>query len=228
MHASSVAKLIMIMRKNSYKRTIQHVSFGKDLDVTQRVNELSNLCINSIETITPNDLLNVSSGPRNRILLFDYEESLDLFKQVLNLPLASKNFETILINVPHRLTTEEILRYGHIKGLFYTHEDASKITYGFGEIINGKNWLPRDVASQLIHHYRYVVSANTSTTVVDLTSREIEILRCLQSGASNLEISEDLYITESTVKSHLYQVFRKLSVKNRLQAIAWANQHLLS
>ncbi|WP_269448116.1 LuxR C-terminal-related transcriptional regulator [Marinomonas gallaica] len=56
----------------------------------------------------------------------------------------------------------------------------------------------------------------------------MEILRCLQSGASNLQISEDLFITESTVKSHLYQIFRKLSVKNRLQAIAWANQNLLS
>jgi DNA-binding CsgD family transcriptional regulator len=216
------------MRRNSYKRTIQHVSLGQDLDITERIEALSNLCINPIETIEPKDLMNATAGPRNRILLFDYEESLDLFKQVLNLPLASKNFETILINVPHRLTTEEILKYGHLKGLFYSHEDGNKITYGFGEIINGKNWLPRDVASQLLHHYRYVVSANTCTTVVDLTSREIEILRCLQSGASNLEISDDLYITESTVKSHLYQIFRKLSVKNRLQAIAWANQHLLS
>ncbi|MGF1771998.1 LuxR C-terminal-related transcriptional regulator [Vibrio wakamikoensis] len=216
------------MRRNSYKRTIQHVSLGQDLEVTERIEALSNLCINPIETIEPQDLLNAATGPRNRILLFDYEESLDLFKQVLNLPLASKNFETILINVPHRLTTEEILKYGHLKGLFYSHEDGNKITFGFGEIINGKNWLPRDVASQLLHHYRYVVSANTCTTVVDLTSREIEILRCLQSGASNLEISGDLYITESTVKSHLYQIFRKLSVKNRLQAIAWANQHLLS
>lgn len=218
----------MTMRKNSYKRTIQHVSLGQDHEVTERVKTLSSLCINPIDTIAPNELLNATTGPRNRILLFDYEESLDLFKQILNLPLASKNFETILINVPHRLTTEEILKYGHLKGLFYSHEDSNKITFGFGEIINGKNWLPRDVASQLLHHYRYVVSANTCTAVVDLTSREIEILRCLQSGASNLEISGDLYITESTVKSHLYQIFRKLSVKNRLQAIAWANQHLLS
>jgi DNA-binding NarL/FixJ family response regulator len=216
------------MRRNSYKRTIQHVSLGQDLEVTERIEALSSLCVTPIQTITPTDLLSATTGPRNRILLFDYEESLELFKQVLNLPLASKNFETILIDVPHRLTTDEILKYGHLKGLFYSHEDGNKITLGFGEIINGKNWLPRDVTSQLLHHYRYVVSANTCTAVVDVTSREIEILRCLQSGATNLEISQDLYITESTVKSHLYQIFRKLSVKNRLQAIAWANQHLLS
>ncbi len=201
----------------------------KRTQVNQRVKRLSHLSINAIEAITPQDLLSTTSGSRNRILLFDYEESLDLFQQVLNLPLdQAKILRPYLINVPHRLTTEEIHRYGHIKGLFYSHEDAKKIVIGLGEIINGKNWLPREVTSQLLHHYRHVVSANTSPTVVDLTAREIEILRCLQSGASNLQISEDLFITESTVKSHLYQVFRKLSVKNRLQAIAWANQNLLS
>ncbi|MCG9623840.1 LuxR C-terminal-related transcriptional regulator [Vibrio mediterranei] len=216
------------MRRNNYQRVIQHVTLNQEDSVTKTVKRLSHLSINAIQAITPQDLLSTTSGSRNRILLFDYEESLDLFQQVLNLPLASKNFETVLINVPHRLTTEEILRYGHIKGLFYSHEDAKKIVIGLGEIINGKNWLPREVTSQLLHHYRHVVSANTSPTVVDLTAREIEILRCLQSGASNLQISEDLFITESTVKSHLYQVFRKLSVKNCLQAIAWANQNLLS
>ncbi|MGR5176817.1 LuxR C-terminal-related transcriptional regulator [Vibrio parahaemolyticus] len=216
------------MRRNNYKRVIQHVTLSQETTVTERVKQLSHLCVNPIESITPQDLLSTASGCRNRILLFDYEESLELFQQVLNLPLASKNFETILINVPHRLTTDEILRYGHIKGLFYSYEAAQKVVIGLGEIINGKNWLPRDVTSQLLHHYRYVVAANTSPTVVDLTAREIEILRCLQSGATNLEISDDLFITESTVKSHLYQIFRKLSVKNRLQAIAWANQNLLS
>ncbi|MDW2210722.1 LuxR C-terminal-related transcriptional regulator, partial [Vibrio sp. 2025] len=31
-----------------------------------------------------------------------------------------------------------------------------------------------------------------------------------------------------TIKSHLYQIFKKLSVKNRVQAIAWADQNLMS
>ncbi|MCW8347739.1 MULTISPECIES: LuxR C-terminal-related transcriptional regulator [Vibrio] len=215
------------MRKNSYKRIIQHVALSTS-SPDPLVEQLSKLSINAIDVIQPEALMVARDKVRNRILLFDYHASLDIFQQVLNLPLVSKHFETILINVPHRLTTETILRYGNIKGLFYSHESPEKIVKGFDEIINGKNWLPRDVSSQLLHHYRHVVSANTSPAVVDLTAREIDILRSLQSGATNMQMAEDLFITESTVKSHLYQIFRKLSVKNRLQAIAWANQHLLS
>jgi DNA-binding CsgD family transcriptional regulator len=43
-----------------------------------------------------------------------------------------------------------------------------------------------------------------------------------------MKMAESLFISEFTVKSHLYQIFKKLSVKNRTQAIAWANQNLLS
>lgn len=215
------------MRTSNYKRVIQHVTLSTTI-LDPLIQELSALSINEIKTIEPESLLIAGDSVRNRILLFDYHESLDMFQKVLKLPLVSKHFETILVNVPHRLTTEEILKYGHIKGLFYSHESPEKIVIGCGEIINGKNWLPRDVSSQLLHHYRHVVAANTSPAVVDLTVREIDILRSLQSGATNMQMAEDLFITESTVKSHLYQVFRKLSVKNRLQAIAWANQHLLS
>lgn len=43
-----------------------------------------------------------------------------------------------------------------------------------------------------------------------------------------MHIAENLFISEFTVKSHLYQIFKKISVKNRTQAIAWANQRLFS
>jgi ATP/maltotriose-dependent transcriptional regulator MalT len=51
-----------------------------------------------------------------------------------------------------------------------------------------------------------------------LSEREIEVLRWLASGASNREIGQRLYITESTVKRHVYNIFGKLNVRNRTQA----------
>ncbi len=80
------------MRRNNYQRVIQHVTLNQEDSVTKTVKRLSHLSINAIQAITPQDLLSTTSGSRNRILLFDYEESLDLFQQVLNLPLASKKF----------------------------------------------------------------------------------------------------------------------------------------
>lgn len=51
-----------------------------------------------------------------------------------------------------------------------------------------------------------------------LSERELEVLHWLASGASNREIGELLYITESTVKRHVYNIFSKLNVRNRTEA----------
>ncbi len=51
-----------------------------------------------------------------------------------------------------------------------------------------------------------------------LSEREVEVLQWLASGVSNREISQRLYITENTVKRHVYNIFGKLNVRNRTQA----------
>lgn len=51
-----------------------------------------------------------------------------------------------------------------------------------------------------------------------LTERELEVLYWLACGASNREIGQQLYITESTVKRHVYNIFTKLNVRNRTEA----------
>jgi DNA-binding NarL/FixJ family response regulator len=53
----------------------------------------------------------------------------------------------------------------------------------------------------------------------DLTDQEIEILRLLAYGLSNAEIGRVLYLSESTVKTHLTHIFRKLDVRDRVQAV---------
>jgi NarL family two-component system response regulator LiaR len=53
-----------------------------------------------------------------------------------------------------------------------------------------------------------------------LTSREMEMLTLVLQGASNREIADKSSISERTVKTHLYRVYRKLKVKSRTKAIA--------
>ena len=59
---------------------------------------------------------------------------------------------------------------------------------------------------------------DTPPADVGLTRREADVLRLLAGGASNREISRQLYLSEKTVKAHLAAVFRKLGVTNRTQA----------
>ncbi|WP_295799372.1 helix-turn-helix transcriptional regulator [uncultured Microbulbifer sp.] len=59
-----------------------------------------------------------------------------------------------------------------------------------------------------------------------LTKREQEILAELTNGEANSVIAARLHLSEHTVKNHMYNIFRKIGVKNRLQASNWAKLHL--
>lgn len=52
-----------------------------------------------------------------------------------------------------------------------------------------------------------------------LTERELEILTLLSSGLSNAELGAQLYLSEPTIKTHLSSIFRKLGVRDRVQAV---------
>ena len=55
-------------------------------------------------------------------------------------------------------------------------------------------------------------------SVLDLTPRELEVLRLAAEGLSNCEIGSRLYVTEQTVKFHLGNIYRKMGVANRTEA----------
>ncbi len=66
-----------------------------------------------------------------------------------------------------------------------------------------------------------------STLVEPLTVRELEVLRLIVAGMSNREIAEKLIIVEGTVKTHINNIFTKLDVQSRTQAIAQARELML-
>jgi DNA-binding NarL/FixJ family response regulator len=60
-----------------------------------------------------------------------------------------------------------------------------------------------------------------------LTKREIEILQMISIGMTNREIGENFGLTEGTIKNHIFNIFGKLQVKNRIQAVTVAKEHKL-
>jgi len=135
-------------------------------------------------------------------------------------------FRLALINLSDDTTMENISTWPSIFGVFNKRDELDVVCKGIEKITEGEFWMPRRTLSSLISIYR-------STKAVDLdrkpelTTREQEILRQLMTGSSNLEIADVLYVSEHTIKSHLYNVFKKIKVKNRLQAVSWAKENLI-
>jgi DNA-binding NarL/FixJ family response regulator len=213
------------MNKKIYTRTIHFLTENVNAK-SPFIDKLEQHLELPIPRMQPSDLLLALQQHKHRILLIDHYAYTRLKSQIRNLPLADKSFETIIFNVSHRLSTDEILAFGHLKGLFYQEETVENMAKQCKDIINGENCLPSKVSAQLLYYYRSVVDSQTTPATVDLTIRELQILRCLISGSSNTQIAEDMFISEFTVKSHLQKIFKKLCVKNRAQAASWARQHM--
>ena len=60
--------------------------------------------------------------------------------------------------------------------------------------------------------------------VEPLSERELEVLRLIASGASNRDIARKLFVSLATVKTHINNIYRKLEVRTRTQALARARE----
>ena len=68
-------------------------------------------------------------------------------------------------------------------------------------------------------------NGNGNGNDADLSKRELTILQALQSGLSNKQIAKELFLAEQTVKFHLTNIYRKLGVNNRTEAVRYAYEH---
>jgi DNA-binding NarL/FixJ family response regulator len=85
-------------------------------------------------------------------------------------------------------------------------------------VASGNALLGSTVTRRLLDHFT-AAEAISAPSLDSLTDRELEILRLLAGGLSNAEIADRLVVSETTVKSHVSSVLRKLGVRDRVQAV---------
>ncbi|MDA0148918.1 LuxR C-terminal-related transcriptional regulator [Vibrio sp. LaRot3] len=136
------------------------------------------------------------------------------------------NAKEIVINCPKDVASTHLFKWRNLVGVFYVDDDISLLLKGMEKIMQDEMWLSRKVAQDYIEHFRCANSVTTSQVYANLTKREKEIMRLLGHGASNLQIADELFVSENTVKTHLHNIFKKINAKNRLQALLWANNNI--
>lgn len=90
-------------------------------------------------------------------------------------------------------------------------------------VANGNALLGPTVTRRLLERFADTGHADASSAAIaSLTEREKEILRLLAGGLSNAELAQQLVLSETTVKTHVSNVLRKLGVRDRVQAVVVA------
>jgi DNA-binding CsgD family transcriptional regulator len=112
-----------------------------------------------------------------------------------------------------------------IRGFFYEHDSLEIFLKGIRAVFDGELWFPRKIMTKCILKNKIRTPSPEEDRVV-LTKREHEILTMVAVGASNEDIADRLCISPHTVKTHVYNIFKKIDVPNRLQAAFWAAKNL--
>jgi DNA-binding NarL/FixJ family response regulator len=86
-------------------------------------------------------------------------------------------------------------------------------------VAGGDALLAPTITRRLLDRFASSLDAGPSPDLAGLTERELEILKLVAEGMSNAEIADRLFLGESTVKTHVSAVLRKLGVRDRVQAV---------
>jgi DNA-binding NarL/FixJ family response regulator len=93
------------------------------------------------------------------------------------------------------------------------------------EVIRGVQAAARGESPLAPRAARALIAARAERPELQLSERELDVLRCVAKGLPNKLVARELGISEKTVKAHLTRIFQQLGVTDRTQAALWAREH---
>jgi DNA-binding NarL/FixJ family response regulator len=117
----------------------------------------------------------------------------------------------------------EALRAG-ASGFVLKDDPAEQLISAVRTVAAGEALLSPSVTKRVIKQFVRVPRPDPPKELDELTARERDILRLVARGLSNAEISQELYISETTVKTHITHILQKLGLRDRVQAVVLAYQ----
>jgi DNA-binding NarL/FixJ family response regulator len=112
-------------------------------------------------------------------------------------------------------------------GYLLKRTPIEQVTVAIRSAYQGYSQLGPTIAPKIFTHMQSstpTLAGNADLSA--LSKREIEILKLIVTGKNNQEISESLHLTEGTVRNYITNILSQLGVRDRVQAILWAQKHL--
>ena len=114
------------------------------------------------------------------------------------------------------------------KGYILKTMASAQLIYSIEEVLSGKIYLPLAISSRFFEYFQKSFKEESVTTSKEenyldaLTHREEEVLELLTQGVTYKGVASKLFISETTVKTHVNNIFQKLQVNDRTQAVLYA------
>ena len=116
------------------------------------------------------------------------------------------------------------------KGYVLKTMASAQLIYAIEEVLNGKIYLPNALTSRFFEYFQQTFRNENARAEIEkeenllneLTQREEEVLELLTQGITYKGVENKLFIYETTVKTHVNNIFQKLQVNDRTQAVLYA------
>jgi DNA-binding NarL/FixJ family response regulator len=117
----------------------------------------------------------------------------------------------------------EALRAG-ASGFVLKDDPPEQLIAAVRTVASGDALLSPAITKRVIKQFARAPRPTRPKGIDDLTAREHDVLRLIARGLSNAEIGHELYIGDTTVKTHVTRVLQKLGLRDRVQAVVLAYQ----
>jgi DNA-binding NarL/FixJ family response regulator len=115
----------------------------------------------------------------------------------------------------------EALRAG-ASGFVLKDDPPEQLLAAVRTVARGEALLSPAITKRVIKRFTRMRQSAPPRQLGDLTERELEVFRQVARGLTNAEIGEELYISETTVKTHITHLLQKLDLRDRVQAVVLA------
>ena len=117
----------------------------------------------------------------------------------------------------------EALRAG-ASGFVLKDDPAEQLIAAIRTVAAGDALLSPAVTTRVIEQFTRIPRHEPSPAIAELSARELDVLRLIARGLSNAEIGQELFISETTVKTHVTHILQKLDLRDRVQAVVLVYQ----